>query len=231
MGASTGFRRTRPGSRSLRAPPPACSSPRAAPVDGGRRRDSNRRQRHRARLPHRSRSIAVPAGTVRCRSTTRARTSMSDRRAASARGGLPLRSDGFTVNEEAIRAPNRARSAPAARAGPRTSTSPAARALRAVLQHGGPLHGGHAHDAGRALMRRPAISVRSPPGAAGRSSRSSSRSRSSRRSAVDPLDPATSRSQNRATVVEIAGRQRTLAERYVKEVLLVRAGEQAAIRP
>ena len=38
---------------------------------------------------------------------------------------------------------------------------------------------------------------------------------------------ATSRSQNRATVVEIAGRQRTLAERYVQEVLLVRAGEQA----
>ena len=38
---------------------------------------------------------------------------------------------------------------------------------------------------------------------------------------------ATSRSQNRATVVEIAGRQRTLAERYVQEVLLVRAGEKA----
>ena len=38
---------------------------------------------------------------------------------------------------------------------------------------------------------------------------------------------ATSRSQNRATVVEIAGRQRTLAERYVKEVLLVRAGQMA----
>ncbi len=38
---------------------------------------------------------------------------------------------------------------------------------------------------------------------------------------------ATSRSQNRATVVEVAARQRTLAERYVKEVLLVRAGRQA----
>jgi PAS domain S-box-containing protein len=38
---------------------------------------------------------------------------------------------------------------------------------------------------------------------------------------------ATSRSQNRAVVVEVAGRQRTLAERYVKEVLLVRAGEKA----
>jgi len=35
---------------------------------------------------------------------------------------------------------------------------------------------------------------------------------------------ATSRSQNRATVVVLAARQRTLAERYVKEVLLVRAG-------
>jgi diguanylate cyclase (GGDEF)-like protein/PAS domain S-box-containing protein len=38
---------------------------------------------------------------------------------------------------------------------------------------------------------------------------------------------ATSRSQNRATVVEIAGRQRTLAERYVQDVLLVRAGQRA----
>ncbi len=38
---------------------------------------------------------------------------------------------------------------------------------------------------------------------------------------------ATQRSQNRATVVQVAGRQRTLAERYVKEVLLVRAGRQA----
>ena len=38
---------------------------------------------------------------------------------------------------------------------------------------------------------------------------------------------ATGRSLNRATVVEVAGRQRTLAERYVKEVLLVRGGERA----
>jgi diguanylate cyclase (GGDEF)-like protein/PAS domain S-box-containing protein len=35
---------------------------------------------------------------------------------------------------------------------------------------------------------------------------------------------ATSRSQHRAAVLEIAARQRTLAERYVKEVLLVRSG-------
>ena len=38
---------------------------------------------------------------------------------------------------------------------------------------------------------------------------------------------ATSRSQHRATVLEIAARQRTLSERYVKEVLLVRAGAAA----
>jgi diguanylate cyclase (GGDEF)-like protein/PAS domain S-box-containing protein len=37
----------------------------------------------------------------------------------------------------------------------------------------------------------------------------------------------TSRSQNRATVVEIAARQRTLAERYIDDVLLARAGAQA----
>lgn len=38
---------------------------------------------------------------------------------------------------------------------------------------------------------------------------------------------ATKRSQNQATVVEVAGRQRTLAELLVNEVLLVRAGEKA----
>jgi len=38
---------------------------------------------------------------------------------------------------------------------------------------------------------------------------------------------ATSRSQHRAAVLEIAARQRTLAERYVKEVLLVRSGAAA----
>jgi diguanylate cyclase (GGDEF)-like protein/PAS domain S-box-containing protein len=38
---------------------------------------------------------------------------------------------------------------------------------------------------------------------------------------------ATARSKNRATVVEIAARQRTLAERYVQELLLVRAGATA----
>jgi diguanylate cyclase (GGDEF)-like protein/PAS domain S-box-containing protein len=37
----------------------------------------------------------------------------------------------------------------------------------------------------------------------------------------------TSRSHHRATVVEIAGRQRTLAERYVREVMLVRSGAKA----
>ena len=38
---------------------------------------------------------------------------------------------------------------------------------------------------------------------------------------------ATSGSQHRASVLEVAARQRTLAERYVQEVLLARAGAQA----
>jgi diguanylate cyclase (GGDEF)-like protein/PAS domain S-box-containing protein len=38
---------------------------------------------------------------------------------------------------------------------------------------------------------------------------------------------AASSSQHRATVLEIASRQRTLAERYVQDILLVREGEQA----
>jgi diguanylate cyclase (GGDEF)-like protein/PAS domain S-box-containing protein len=37
----------------------------------------------------------------------------------------------------------------------------------------------------------------------------------------------TSRSQHQAAAIEVAARQRTLAERYVKEILLVRAGAQA----
>jgi diguanylate cyclase (GGDEF)-like protein/PAS domain S-box-containing protein len=39
---------------------------------------------------------------------------------------------------------------------------------------------------------------------------------------------STGKSRNRAAVVEIAGRQRTLAERYVTQVLLARDGEQAS---
>jgi diguanylate cyclase (GGDEF)-like protein/PAS domain S-box-containing protein len=38
---------------------------------------------------------------------------------------------------------------------------------------------------------------------------------------------STARSKHKAAVVEIAGRQRTLAERYVQEILLVRQGERA----
>src|SRR4029078_3436753 len=38
---------------------------------------------------------------------------------------------------------------------------------------------------------------------------------------------AASNSQHRATVIEVAGRQRTLAERYVQEVLLALSGAQA----
>src|ERR1700712_5789002 len=41
-----------------------------------------------------------------------------------------------------------------------------------------------------------------------------------------PVRP-TARAKNRASVVEVAARQRTLAERYVKEALLVRTGAQA----
>ena len=38
---------------------------------------------------------------------------------------------------------------------------------------------------------------------------------------------ATKRSQNQASVVEVAARQRTLAERYVSETLLARGGARA----
>jgi diguanylate cyclase (GGDEF)-like protein/PAS domain S-box-containing protein len=39
---------------------------------------------------------------------------------------------------------------------------------------------------------------------------------------------STGKSRNRASVVEIAGRQRTLAERYITQLLLVQLGEQAS---
>ncbi|MEA2510425.1 MAG: hypothetical protein QOG21_2507, partial [Actinomycetota bacterium] len=38
----------------------------------------------------------------------------------------------------------------------------------------------------------------------------------------------TGRSRNQASVLEVSARQRTLAERYVKEVLLVRTGDPAS---
>jgi hypothetical protein len=38
---------------------------------------------------------------------------------------------------------------------------------------------------------------------------------------------STARSKHKAAVVEVAGRQRTLAERYVEQILLVRQGERA----
>src|SRR5438876_11318033 len=41
---------------------------------------------------------------------------------------------------------------------------------------------------------------------------------------------ATSRSQHKATVVEVASRQRTLAERYVNRVLLQLLGKPADVR-
>ena len=37
----------------------------------------------------------------------------------------------------------------------------------------------------------------------------------------------TSRSKDKSTVIQVAARQRTLAERYVSEIALVRAGQPA----
>ena len=135
------------------------------------------------------------------------------------------------MNEAAIvllRAPARStRSCPRER---NRDVRPRPGPLRALLQHGGPLHGRHAHGArgaADAAAFEGATSARSPV--------------PSRRTIVGIFATfalsvgcdggawiaATSRSQNWATVVEIAGRQRTLAEQYVQEVLLVRAGEKA----
>ena len=65
------------------------------------------------------------------------------------KAGLPMRSDGFTVSEEAIQSSEPGSGHPPATWGLRISqAAPRARALRTVLQHGGALHGRHAHRAG-----------------------------------------------------------------------------------
>ena len=144
-------------------------------------------------------------------------------------GDLPLRSDGLTVDEEAIHNSELGldRASAARRHGVPEAAS-GARALRPVLQHGGPLHVRDAHDShGHPMIAR------------GRHYRPFSHSGRwtviaifLTFGAVSALTvtlsiAATSRSKNQAVVVEVVSRQRTLAERYVEEVLLVRAGEKA----
>ena len=154
-------------------------------------------------------------------------------RATTAR--LPLRSDGLTANEEKL-SPIIALSLGPGRAGHGAHVPPAtsARPLRALLQHGGALHGRHADDAGRAV----AMSRLRASGKAAALRPFAARSRSPIAAilvvfalfsavSVGLSIRSTSGSRHSAAVVEVAARQRTLAERYVKAVLLVRQGRRS----
>src|SRR2546423_640605 len=126
--------------------------------------------------------------------------------------------------------PSHRRRARAGRAGERPSTAAASgtRPIRVDLQHVGPLPGRHAHRAGGAIAMKRGRAFR-PFSARGRGVVAAILLTFALFSAISVFVTisATGRSQHRAAVVEVAARQRTLAERYVKEVLLARTGARA----
>src|SRR2546422_8392696 len=115
-----------------------------------------------------------------------------------------------------------------ARSRPGGARPPDTRALRPLLQHGGPLPGRHARHGDRPMMTRRRVAFR-PLETRGRRTMGAILLTFALFSALGITLSlhATNRSKHQATVVRVASRQRTLAERYVKEVLLVRSGVRA----
>src|SRR3954471_22561330 len=111
---------------------------------------------------------------------------------------------------------------------PRPEGGPGAGPLRDVLQHVQPLPRRHAHGLGGALAMRAGPACR-PFADRGRRAIGAILVTFALFSALSVTLSiwATKRSQNQASVVEVAARQRTLAERYVSDTLLVRSGKQA----
>ena len=144
-------------------------------------------------------------------------------------GELPMRDDGLTVDEDAIEG----RTAGVARGRHARQRSPPARApasgsLRDVLQHVGPLPRRHGYRRrGEAVMRR--SPTFRPLAMRGRRTVVAILVLFALLSAASIVlsTRATGRSKNRAAVVQVAARQRTLSERYVMDVLLKRAGLEA----
>ena len=144
--------------------------------------------------------------------------------------GLPLRPDGITLDEDALEKRIAGSIEPALGGQDERPSGPTeARPLRARLQHVRPLHGRHARRLGRPMTRPPREFRPFAPRARSddRRDRRHVRARSSARAPSISIW-STGKSRNRAAVVEIAGRQRTLAERYVTQLLLVREGAQAS---
>src|SRR2546423_465880 len=106
--------------------------------------------------------------------------------------------------------------------------APAAGHLRALLQHVRPLPGRHAHEAGGRLVLRRRQAFR-PFATRGRKTIVGILATFALFSTLTVTVSiwATSGSRHRASVLEVAARQRTLAERYVQEVVLARAGARA----
>src|SRR5919197_2942701 len=188
----------------------------------------SRRSRHRARLPDLRAEARPPGRSAPLRSQPRPGRPRADRRPRPelAPAPSPGRLDG--QRGEARAADRRRARARQAVQRAEAAAAPAAGHLRALLQHVRPLPGRHAHEAGGRLVLRRRQAFR-PFAMRGR------------RTIVGILATfalfstltvtvsiwAISGSQHRASVLEVAARQRTLAERYVQEILLARAGAQA----
>src|SRR5262249_11738585 len=169
------------------------------------------------------RSGAPDRAQRRARDARAADRALSERRSAPATGRHDARRGDAAARD---RGPGRGRPVGRhQRARPRPQTGP----LFALLQHVGPLSGGpgRGHAGGRVFGR-------------GRGPFTPSASRGRRAVAAIMLTFAlssaitigisiwaTSRSHHRAAVIEVAARQRNLAERYVDDILLLRAGHAA----
>ncbi len=190
-------------------------------VAPGRRRARGRR--HRTRLHDQGLAQASSRRPGRLPgSQPRAGRARADRRASTRRGGCSSARDGMTVNEEALKSSIVGALEPGAPGSVRelrVELTPGP--LRPPLQHVRPLHGRHAHRGGRpmTLWRSRAFRPFAPRARRTIVAIFLTFALVSTASAAISIW-ATGRSKNRATVIEVAARQRTLAERYVAELLL-----------
>ena len=138
---------------------------------------------------------------------------------------LPLRSDGSTVDEEGLERGAVGALEPGDRARSATSTSSAARPYELICNMAGHFLGGM-HLRLVVTMRRRGETTFRPFAARGRRAMVAILFTFALCSAVSVSISiwATTRVKHQATIVQIAARQRSLAERYVGEVLLAKRG-------
>src|SRR5581483_1056110 len=177
--------------------------------DQGAEADRRRRRRSRGRQRRPRRPRAHPRPPRRA--------------AAAAQAGRPHRRRGGARTAHARWARAREPGGHAAPARP-----PDSGPLRALLQHVRPLQGRHAHPGRGGMMMRHRATFR-PFAQRDRGAILAILLTFALFSTLGILLSirATHRSRHRAVVVEMAARQRTLAQRYVTQILLVRAGRRA----